>query len=156
MEVNEAKVDLFGHQPVEPEVKIEPSEDIKDLANVRVVAATDVPTSASVWSFLVKRARYLHQTEHGTSMNQSKLTRTLLQEVQQLLNDVSGFVRTCCDQHSIEHEDQPPTEECIVLSDQLAQGVMLEKGSKLHLTKPSNYQGELFVPFKEGKEQMVS
>lgn len=143
-------MDLFVHQSVEPEVKIEPSEDIKDLANVRVNAATDhVPTSASLWSFLVKRARYLHQTEHGISMSQSKLTRTLLQEVQQLLNDVSGFVRMCCDQHS----EQEHPEECIALSDQLAQGLMLEKGSKLLV---SHYQGDLFLPFKENKDQLVS
>ena len=87
MEVNEAKVDLFGHQPVEAEVKLEPSEDIKNF-NEKIVDLA-VPTSASVWSFLVKRSRYLHQVEHGRQtidpMQMTKLTMTLMQEMQQLL-----------------------------------------------------------------------
>lgn len=87
MEVNEAKVDLFGHQPVEAEVKLEPSEDIKSF-NEKIVDLA-VPTSASVWSFLVKRSRYLHQVEHGRQtidpMQMTKLTMTLMQEMQQLL-----------------------------------------------------------------------
>ena len=87
MEVNEAKVDLFGHQPVESEVKLEPSEDIKSLDPI--IEDIGVLTSASVWTFLVKRSRYLHQVEHGRTpispSVQTKLTVTLLQEMQQLL-----------------------------------------------------------------------
>ena len=87
MEVNEAKVDLFGHQPVESEVKLEPSEDIKSLDPI--IEDIGVLTSASVWTFLVKRSRYLHQVEHGRTpicpSVQTKLTVTLLREMQQLL-----------------------------------------------------------------------
>ena len=87
MEVNEAKVDLFGHQPVDSEVKHEPSEDIKTpQASVEDLG---VPTSASVWTFLAKRSRYLYQVEHGRSQIcpnvQTKLTVTLFREIQQLL-----------------------------------------------------------------------
>lgn len=150
MEVDEAKVDLFGHTSVESEVKIEPSEDIKDLVKVEPL---DVPTSATVWSFLVKRSRYLHQVEHGRTMDQTKLTKTLLHEMQLLLDEVSRFVRSCCDQHLDEHH-----EECIAISDQIAQGVLLERGTKLRLSDmpPSEFQEELFSPFNDNREHLVS
>ena len=87
MEVNEAKVDLFGHQPVESNVKLEPSDDIKNL-DIKI-DDIEVPTSTSTWSFLVKRSRYMYQTEHGRSPIspevQTKLTIILLREMQQLL-----------------------------------------------------------------------
>ena len=74
-------------------------------------------------------------------------------------SQVSEFVRSCCDQlpgHEI-HE-----ESCIALDDQVAQGCLFEKGTKLRLVignPPSNYHEDLFSPFKsECKNQhlMVS
>ena len=173
MEVAEAvaKVDdLFGHhhnpmsQTVNSEVKLEPhEEDLKHLDTaLKSEPDEGVPTSASVWSFLAKRSRYLHQVENGPQMNQLKLTKTLLLEMQKLLNEVSGFVRACCDPcypeqhlHDLHH---PPHEDLIVLDDHLAQAVMLEKGTNLRIISnpPSNYQEELFFPFSKDKDQLVS
>jgi len=160
MEVNEAKVDsLFGHQPVESDVKLEPSEQDIKSHDIKI-DDVEVPTSTSVWSFLVKRSRYLYQVEHGRTQIcpevQTKLTVTLLREMQQLLNEVSGFVRSCCDQHP-GHEMHE--EGCIALEDQVAQSCLLEKGTKLHViigNPPSNYHEDLFSQFKaECKNQML-
>lgn len=170
MEVIEApKVDdLLGHHPnhqpshhpqLPSVVKLEHPGDLKELVNEKI-DDVHVPTSASVWSFLIKRSRYLFQIENGSHMNQAKMTLKLLHEVQKLLSELSGFVRSCCDPYHPDHQHDihlQQIEECIMLDDQIAQALMLEKGTKIHVigNPPSNYLEEVFTPFKE-KEDMVS
>ena len=72
---------------IDPLINYLASEDIK--SHDIKIDDIEVPTSTSVWSFLVKRSRYLYQVEHGRTQIcpevQTKLTITLLREMQQLL-----------------------------------------------------------------------
>ena len=165
MEVEEEpSAKLFTHHPVEPEVKLEPPEDMKDLADdVHAAANGDghvnvvdhvVPSSTPMWSFLVKRSRYLYQVQHRQQQlieNPTQLTKTLLNEVELLLESVSEFVRSCCDYNA---NPDPEDQESIGLNDHLALGLMLQdyKGAKLRLMHddnlPSNHKEELFASFK--------
>ena len=79
-----------------------------------------------------------------------------LSQINQFFSEVSGFVRSCCDQLS-GHEMHE--EGCIALEDQVAQSCLLEKGTKLRViigNPPSNYHEDLFSQFKaECKNQML-
>ena len=73
-----------------------------------------------------------------------------------IFSEVSGFVRSCCDQHPANEIHE---EGCISLDDQLAHACLLEKGTKLRVVignPPSNSHEGLFSPFKaECKNQML-
>ena len=79
-----------------------------------------------------------------------------LSQINQFFSEVSGFVRSCCDQYP-GHEMHE--EGCIALEDQVAQSCLLEKGTKLRViigNPPSNYHEDLFSQFKaECKNQML-
>jgi hypothetical protein len=197
MEVAEAKEsDLYANQTAveEPVVKIEPQEDVKDLGDLtkRVdvfkqdeddvidddeddgdeFEEPSLVPSSTLWSFLIKRTRYLYQMEHGRKMDCTKLTKTLLIEVEQLLEEVSGFVRSCCSLHPKEdstaadvvdgdlgtrvdeqHQHQPPEENrSLAIDERLALSLLGQKAAKLRVNEfislSSTYQGDLFAPLK--------
>jgi len=156
--VEEVKVDLFSGQADEPEVKVEPYEDSKDLGDLakKMVKSDDdeEETMATMWSYLVQRSRYLYQTSGNGpgKMECAKLTRTLLQEVEQLLEEVSGFVRNCCSLHTVDEAAGHSLEVCVAVNERVAGGLLLsEKSASLHVNElsslPENFQTELFAPF---------
>ena len=56
-----------GSIQCEPIVKIEPPEDIKDQIH-NDFFNTNLLSSTSLWSYLLKTARYKYQKEHGKKM----------------------------------------------------------------------------------------
>ncbi len=142
LEVREAKADLFNPQTVESVVKHETNDDnTHDL----------VPLTSTAWTFLVKRARHLYQLDHGrqSELHQNKLLKLLLNETEELINQISGFVRSSCDQIPV-----MDATEYVIVSDVVAQAVSLDKGTRLQvcLQLPQNVQEEVFSPFHLEKD----
>ena len=154
MEVEEAKVDLFVPQPVESEVKLESHDDVKPEGHSTSEVDLELITSSSMWSFLLKRSKNVYQLKIGNDLDYAKMTRVLLDEVGQLLDEVSEFVRSCCYNHLPVPEIEHSTEECtncLDLHQFLALGILGEKEAKVHLNDlsnvPSKFQ-DVFSPFK--------
>ena len=130
MEVEEAKVDLFVPQPVESEVKLESHDDVKPEGHSTSEVDLELITSSSMWSFLLKRSKNVYQLKIGNDLDYAKMTRVLLDEVGQLLDEVSEFVRSCCYNHIPVPEIEHSTEECtncLDLHQFLALGILGEK-----------------------------
>ena len=173
MEVaEEAKVDdLFAHtqQPsvVEQDVKLEPNEDVKSRENSEIVADEavasdeDHETAVSMWSFLLKRSRHLYQRKIGNQLDYVKMTKIILDEVGDLLDEVSEFVRSCCYHHDLqsvlEQLDDHNSEDCLELHQFLSLGILGEKKAKVHLNDltnlPSKFQ-DVFSPLLKHKEMV--
>ena len=79
----------------EPIVKLEPPEDIKDIKNDIFGNNLSHTGSSSLWPYLLKSVRYKYQKDHGRKMDYVKMTKLLLIEVEQLLDEVNSFVRSC-------------------------------------------------------------
>ena len=118
-----------GSIQCEPIVKIEPPEDIKDQIH-NDFFNTNLLSSTSLWSYLLKTARYKYQKEHGKKMDYVKMTKILVIEVEHFMDEVSNFVRSCCnsqvppsDQTTVNNTDI--NENIINISTRLSQVVLL-------------------------------
>ena len=82
-------------------VKKEPLQEIEIkteyLENQYEESAENFESLASVWSYLVKRCRFLLKEENGyNKMNSYLLTKILIKEVNILLSEVVNFFQECC------------------------------------------------------------
>lgn len=137
----------------EPIVKIEPPEDIKDIHNE--FFNTNL-SSTSLWSYLLKTARYKYQKEHGKKMDCVKMTKLLLIEVEHLMDEVSTFVRSICN-------SQIPSgapsigivnENVIDISARLSQAVLLPANvTQIQVNAehviPTSYKDSIFAPLQK-------
>ena len=186
--MEQAKVDdLFAHntqpQPasvvvVEQEVKLEPNEDhdvksrhaennseIVTTVEAMAVASdedqVENTNSISMWAFLLKRSRHLYQHKIGNQLDYVKMTKIILDEVGDLLDEVSEFVRSCCYHHDLqsvlEQLDDHNSEDCLELHQFLSLGILGEKKAKVHLNDltnlPSKFQ-DVFSPLLKHKEMV--
>ena len=138
MEIEEVKIDPYSQGS---EVKIEPREDPNRLDS-------NFDYSLTMWNFLVKRSRYLYQLESDpqtlNEVNRTKLASMLLDEVENLLSEVAGFIRTCCDTQPImSNGDQELEESVVALKDRVSLGLFGDKNFKLHISPV--VQNEVFA-----------
>ena len=134
-------------------VKIEPPEDIKDIHNE--FFNTNL-SSTSLWSYLLKTARYKYQKEYGKKMDCVKMTKILLIEVEHLMDEVSTFVRSICNSQipsgaNPSIDNSVNLENIIDISARLSQVVLLpanvtqiQVGAENVI--PSSYKESIFAP----------
>ena len=169
---------------VEQEVKLEPNEDhdvksrvaennseIVEAAAVEAAASVEAEasdedhvetTAVSMWSFLLKRSRYLYQHKIGNQLDYVKMTKIILDEVGFLMDEVSEFVRSCCYHHDLQSvleqlDHDHNSEDCLELHQFLSLGILGEKKAKVHLNDltnlPSKFQ-DVFSPLLKHKEMV--
>ena len=139
----------------EPAVKIEPPEDIKDIDNA--FFSTNL-SSTSLWSYLLKTARYKYQKEHGKKMDCVKMTKILLIEVEYLMDEVSNFIQSCCNSQissGAEVVNADINKNIIDISARLSQAVLLPNSvTQIQVSDdmnviPSNYKESIFAPLQK-------
>ena len=147
-----------GNIQCEPIVKIEPPEDIKDIHNDFFNTSL---SSTSLWPYLLKTARYKYQKEHGKKMDYVKMTKILLIEVEHLMDEVSNFVRSCCNSQVLSGGQVCTTggnisENVINISARLSQAVLQLPNSvtQIQVTAdfnviPSSYKESVFAPLNK-------
>ena len=96
--------------------------------------------------------RYQYQKEHGRKMDNVKITKLLLIEVEKLMEEVSSFVQSCCNSQLIELTLENDV-SVIDISERLSQGVLSTKVSKVRVNDvnviPKIYKESLFEPLQK-------
>ena len=133
-----------GSIQCEPIVKIEPPEDIKDQIH-NDFFNTNLLSSTSLWSYLLKTARYKYQKEHGKKMDYVKMTKILVIEVEHFMDEVSNFVRSCC------NSQVPPSDQTTVNTTDINENIIniSTRLSQVVLLPNSVTQVELITCFHE-------
>ena len=84
---------FYEHLPPDVDVKNELFEYEQNLNNISETYATSI----NIWSSLVERCRFLLQEEHGHSqMNSTLITKILIKESNELLQQIVNFFKECC------------------------------------------------------------